>query len=131
MKPRQHKFVLILLAGTTVVAVGLSFALVARSVQRGPSPAMWAVIAAALATGAAVFVPSLLRRRGSVEPTASLSPADVRFCVLITVVGMALAVFGVFSGMWWIMALGITLSPIAFRFRWPRTASGPRPPVDL
>jgi hypothetical protein len=34
--------------------------------------------------------------------------------IIVTVAGCALAFWGVYSGMWWLMVLGIMLAPLSF-----------------
>jgi predicted metal-binding membrane protein len=46
-----------------------------------------------------------------------LSRSDIGFCIMVAMAGSAPAVIGVFSGMWWLMALGIMLAPLSFMFR--------------
>jgi hypothetical protein len=118
---KQSTVIHLLLCVAVLPAIALFYLLLAPPDQSGLLSSQWVLFAAfALALMLATFAPSLLRRWRGFPPPRSLSPSDIGFCVLVTVVGCALAVVGVFTGMWWMMVLGIMLAPLSFMFRKPR-----------
>jgi len=72
----------------------------------------------ALVLVSAVFLPSLVRRWRGLPRPQPLSYVDIRLAIMITLAGCALAVFGVFSEMWWLMAFAILFAPLSFTGRY-------------
>jgi hypothetical protein len=118
---KQNTVIHILLGVAVLPAVALLYVVLARHGQSGLSASGWLLFAAlCLFLIVAAFAPSFVRRwRGSPAPEP-LSPSDIRVCILVTVVGCALAFFGVFSGMWWMVVSAIMLPPLSFMFWRPR-----------
>jgi hypothetical protein len=118
---RQNTVIHVLLGVAVLAAIALLYVLLAAPDQSGLSPSQWVLLAAfALALALAACAPSALRRLRGVPPPLPLTPSDIRFCVLATLAGSALGMFGVYSGMWWLMVLGIMLPPLSFMVRSPR-----------
>lgn len=120
MKPTQNTIIHVLLGAGFLAAIALLYQLLQPS-QRDRSPLEWVIFGCvALGLVAAVFAPSLVRRWRHQPPPPPLSASDIRRLVMVTLVGCALAVFGVASGMWWLTILGIMLAPLYFMPRGPR-----------
>jgi hypothetical protein len=118
---KQNTVIHILLGVAVLPAIALFYLLLAPPDQSGLSSWQWVLFAAfALALMLAAFAPTVLRRLQGLPPPQPLSPSDISFCILVAVVGCALALLGVHSGMWWMMVLGIMLAPLSFMFRSPR-----------
>jgi hypothetical protein len=114
----------VLAGAAALLAIALLFLLL-RHGQQGLSPREWGILGgAALALSAAAFVPSLVGRLRDRPPPRPLSPADRNRLVVVTIIGCALASFGAYSGIWWLMSLGIMLAPLSFL---PRKERGPEP----
>jgi hypothetical protein len=104
-----------------LVGIALLYFLLAPPDQSGLSPSQVVLfLAIALVLVLAAFAPSVVRRLRGLRQAQLLSASDVGFCILVTVVGCALASFGVFLGIWWLTALAILLAPLSFIFRRPR-----------
>ena len=115
---KQNTVIHIVLGVAVLPAIALLYLLLAHDGQSGLSPSRWLLFAAfSLFLIVAAFAPSLVRRLRGLPAPQPLSPSDIRVCILVTVVGCALAFYGVFSGMWWLMMLGIMLAPLSFMFR--------------
>jgi hypothetical protein len=118
---RQNTVIHVLLGVAVLAAIALLFVLLAAPDQPGLSSSQWVLIAAfALALTLAAFAPDVLRRLRGAPPPRPLTPSDIRFCILVTLAGCALGMFGVYCGMWWLMVLGITLPSLSFMVRSPR-----------
>jgi hypothetical protein len=118
---KQNTIIHILLGVAVAGAIGLGYFLLRPYGGEGLSVSGWLLFAGvALVLIAAAFGPSLVGRMRGAPAPAVLSAADLRLCVLLVVVGSGLAVVGVFSGMWWLMTLGIMLAPLTFAFRGAR-----------
>ena len=121
MRPTQNTIIHGLLGAAVLLAVVLLYMVLAHDGQPNLSPSGWGLLGgAALTLALATFLPSLVRRWRGLPPPPPLSPSDISFAIMVTVVGCALAVIGVFSEMWWLMALGIWLAPLSFMFRGAR-----------
>jgi hypothetical protein len=117
---RQNTVIHLLLGVAILAAMALLYVLLSPADQSGLSPSQWVLFAAfAAALTLAAFAPSVLRRLRGLPPPQPLSPSDIRFSILVTAAGCAVAVFGVSSGMLWLMALGIVLPSLSFMFRRP------------
>ena len=111
---KQNTVIHILLGAAVLTGIALLCLLLAPPDQSGLSPSQWVLFAAiALVLVLAAFAPSLVRRLRGMPQPQPLSASDISFCILVTVAGCALAFFGVFSGMWWMMFLGIVLAPLS------------------
>ena len=118
---KQNTVIHILLGVAVLSALALFYLCLTPPDQSGLSSLQWVLFGAfALALMLAAFAPSLVRRLRGLPPPQPLSPSDISFCILVAVVGCALAFFGVYSGMWWMMVLGIMLAPLSFMFRFRR-----------
>lgn len=118
MRPAQNTIIHVLLGAIVLVAIVLNYLVLAPHGQSMLSPSGWLVFGGvALTLVLAMFLPSLVRRWRGLRPPQPLSPSDIRFCIMVAVVGCNLAVVGVVSEMWWLMALGIMLAPLSFMFR--------------
>ncbi len=125
MKPTQNTVIHVLLGAAVLTAIALLYLGLARLGQTNLSPWKWTVFGgAALALVLAAFVPSLLRRWRGLPPPQPLSRSDIGFLVMVAIVAQALAMVGVFSEMWWLMAVGIGLAPLSFMFRGARQSQG-------
>ena len=117
MKPTQYTIIHVLLGLTVLLAIALLYMLLAPHSLSGLSPLALAVfLAAALALVLATFGPSLLRHRRSAPPPP-MSPADIRFSILVALGGIAIVVIGSSFGMSWMAMLGIMFGPLCFIFR--------------
>ena len=116
MKPRSITIVQCLLVAAGLLALGLSWLLLARPGQPPVSPWQWAVFGgAALALVLGAFVASLVRRsrrQPDQLPPAALSPVDVRRLIAVALVGCVLAYVGAYTGWFWLMTLGFMLGPL-------------------
>ncbi|MCK4283957.1 MAG: hypothetical protein KAX44_06540 [Candidatus Brocadiae bacterium] len=119
---KQNTVIHILLGMAVLAAIPLLYLLLAPHGQTKLSPSQWAMFGGlALALVLAVFVSSLLRRLRGPVPPQLLSPADIRFCVLVTVVTCALVFFGVWAcGPLGSLAMMLVPLSFTFRFRRPR-----------
>ena len=121
MRPTQNTIIHGLLGAAVLLAVVLLYMVLAHDGQPNLSPSGWGLLGgAALTLALATFLPSLVRRWRGLPPPPPLSPSDISFGIMVSVVGCNLAVIGVFSEMWWLMALGIGLAPLSFMFRGAR-----------
>jgi predicted metal-binding membrane protein len=117
---KQNTVIHILLGVAVLSAIALLYVLLARHGQSGLSPSGWLFFAAlCLFLIVAAFAPSLVRRWRGLPGPEPLSPSDIGVYILVTAASCALAFFGVFSGMWWMMFLGFMLPPLWFMFRRP------------
>ncbi len=118
MRPTQNTIIYAFLAAAVLLGMVLLYLMLAHHGQPMLSPSGWLVfVGAALTLLLAAFLPSLVRRLRSLPPPGPLSPSDIRFCIVVVVVGCDFVAVGVFSGIWWLMALGIMLAPLSFMFR--------------
>ena len=114
MKTKQNTTIHVLLAGVALLAMLLLYWILARDGQPMLTPVGWLVFAgAALILVLATFLPGLVRRMRGLPPQA-LSRSEITVCIAITAIGCLLAFVGVFFEVWWLMALGIMLPPLAF-----------------
>ena len=121
MRPTQNTIIHGLLGAAVLLALLLLYPLLAHNGQSNLSPSAWGLFGgAALTLASAAFLPSLVRRWRGLPSPPPLSRSDIRFVIMVSVVGCNLAVIGVFSEMWWLMALGIGLAPLSFMFRGAR-----------
>jgi hypothetical protein len=120
MKPTQNTVIHGLLGAAVLIAVVLLYLILSPTPngQLMLSPSGWIVFGgAALALVLAAFLPSLVRRWRGLPPPQVLSPSDIRFCIMVVVVGCALAFVGALSEMWWLAVLPIMLAPLSIVFR--------------
>jgi hypothetical protein len=118
MRLTQNTVIHGLLGATVLFAMVLLYLVLAR--HGGPVllPSGWIVFGGiALALALAAFLPSSVRRWRGLPPPQPLLPADIGMAVMVTLVGCALAFFGVFFEMWWLMAFAIMLPPLSFIWR--------------
>lgn len=114
---KQNTVIHILLGVAVLVAITLLFFLLPYPKQLW----QWILyVAIFFCLIAAAFSPSLINRWRKVPEPSSLSPADISFCILVTLAGCSLAFYGVLLNMWWLMTAGIMLPPLSFMFRNPR-----------
>lgn len=118
MKPTQYTIIQVLLGLIVLVAIVLFYMLLAPHGLSGLSLLALAVfVAMALALVLAAFGPSLLRHWSGLSPPPPMSPADIRFSILVTLGGIAIVVIGSSFGMSWMAMLGIMFGPLCFIFR--------------
>ena len=122
MKPTSPVKIHLTLGAAVLLAMALLYVLLVHDGQPRLSPRLslsgWAVFgAAALALVLMAWAPGLLRGWRGLSPPQTLSRSDTNFYIMVAVAGCALAVAGVFSGMWWLMVLGIMLAPLSSMFR--------------
>lgn len=115
VRPTQNTVIHGLLAAAVLLAVLLLYLVLAHHGQAALPPSGWILFGGiALALVLAAFLPSLVRWWRGLPPPPSLSPADIRWAILVTLAGCTLAFFGVFFEMWWLMAFAIMLPPLSF-----------------
>lgn len=115
MRPTQNTVIHGLLAVAVLLALLLLYLVLAHHGQPALPPSGWILfVGIALVLALAAFLPSLLRRWRGLPPPPPLSPADIRLTIMVTLAGCALAFFGVFFEMWWLMAFAIMLPPLSF-----------------
>jgi hypothetical protein len=118
MRPTQNTVIHGLLGVTVLLAIVLLYLVLAHHGQPVLPPSRWILFGGvALALVLAAFLPSLVRRWRGLPPPQPLSPADIRLVIMVTLAGCALAFFGVFFDVWWLMAFGIMLPPLSFIWR--------------
>jgi predicted metal-binding membrane protein len=118
MKPTQNTVVHGLLGAAVLLAILLLYLVLAHPGQPVLPPSRWILFGGlALALALAAFLPSLVRRWRGLPPPQPLSPADISLVIMVTLAGCALAFFGVFFEMWWLMAFAIMLPPLFFIWR--------------
>jgi len=118
---KQNTVIHILLGVAVLLGIALLYLVLGLCSQTRLSPWEWILLGGvALALVLATFLPSVVGRLRGLPPPPPLSRSDIGSCIMVTVVGCALAVVGGFSGMWWLSTLGITLPPLWFMFRGAR-----------
>ena len=104
-----------LLGATVLLALLLLYLSLVHHGQAVLPPSGWILFGGiALALVLAAFLPGLVRWWRGLPPAQPLSPADIRLTIIVTLAGCALAFFGVFFEMWWVMAFAIMLPPLSF-----------------
>jgi len=118
MRLTQNAVIHGLLGATVLFAIVLLYLVLARHGQPVLPPSGGILFGGiALALVLAAFLPSLVRRWGGLPPPQPLLPADISLAIMVTLVGCALAFFGVFLEMGWLMAFAIMLCPLSFLWR--------------
>lgn len=121
MRPTQNTVIHGFLGAAVLLALLLLYVLLAYHNQLMLPPAGWILFGGiAVALVSAAFLPSLTRRWRGLPPPQPLSPADIKLAMMVTLAGCALAFFGVFSEMWWLMAFAIMLAPLFFTWHYSR-----------
>jgi hypothetical protein len=118
---KQNTVIHILLGVAVLLGIALLSLVLGLRSQMRLSLWEWILLGGvALAMVLAAFLPSVIGRFRGLPPPQPLSRSDIGSCIMVVLVGCALAVVGGFSGMWWLGTLAITLPPLWFMFRGAR-----------
>lgn len=117
MKLTQNKVIHLLLGVFVLTTIGLLYMLLLPHGLQTLAPSMWAIFGmGSFALILAAFLPSIIRYRRGLPAPKPMNRREMGIYICITLIGCILSFYGVFSGMWWMMTLGIMFAPLYFIF---------------